>query len=1375
MWDCKGASGIETGDLLKLWEMTVGADADFSALSADESYKPSFELRAAASPPPKRADPFVTADLIGRGGIGEIFRARQVGLERDVALKRLRPEKAKSEQARSNFIAEAVVTGRLEHPNIVPIYSLGASSDGNAFLAMKLVGGQSWKSLLHEGQTRGLLEHLDILIQVCNAVAFAHSHQIVHNDLKPANVMVGRFGEVLVLDWGLAVDFHPEGPREDLVRHRDEIKSPLGTPHYMPPELALGQGRSIGPWTDVYLLGAILCEILTGSPPNRGASLIQVLNSAIFGEQRGYPADVPAELREICERALCIDPRDRHPTVTALQQDLRAYLSHKESQTITENARRELERCRQRSGGRLSESDINLLYDGFAEAVAGFRQARRLWAENPSATDGELEARRAYARAALVQGDLSLAEAQAAQLDDTLPETRELHEQIHNERQSRLQAQKSARRLKRYLGVTLACLLVGLSVGLVLLWIINSHIREQNSEILEQNAEIEAKNREIEAQNHEILEQQNYAQRRGEIAEAALNAMISEVQTRLLVRSDRAAQDVARRVLEVATSGWEQLRAADIAEERVSRATAMASLRIGELKLDARVELDSALVAFEAAQTTLRRLAAESPSDAAAKRDLYVALLHVADVRNRLGETQRARSIFEQATGIARRLKELRPADPQARADLSFVLEKLGKTLLATGELEAGRQAFAEAVAIDRALLADFGGVEDRLNLASSLGDLADAWQRTGDLDAALQAAEQSVELCREVRARDDFSVDPEPALALALAGLGNVAMVRGDSARARRCLLEAVELERSVLQRDPDNARLLRRLAAALGAMGDFLLYIDLPPEALVYLEESLQLCQRLAAAAPDDAAAVTLLSEGQSSVAAVALLRGDLARSEQLFLANLATLRGLIELDPRNLEHVRSLSNGLHNYAKLLLHLQRDALAVATFEQSLEILRGLHETSPTDIGVANDLGLALTNLGVLLLELGHPEAALDLHSEAQELLARGMQSDRANQECAYILGVCLANLGDTAAALERWPLAETRTLEGIALLRQVVAADSGHLRARQRLAQTTRDWGALLLQTLGQAEAALPYYLESLELWRELKLPQEVCYALQHLGAARQALGRVDAAAADFRAAAEQARLASLAESQRLAIELPCWQRLVDLLAGAGRLEEADQAFARAIELCRRFVALDTGAAGREQLVLLLADCAAFRAPRDPALSQSQLEEAWQLQRRAVTQTSPETAPELLLCELAGQLAFLYSQRQDVEGLDQRSQALEVLSEARTALARLRDAAPEDADTRQELLRAHNSLAVGHFLFEELDTSLKLWRLLAEQLQALGSVDEASVRAVQLATELLLQLAEGFATQALDDRSAECRTLAEQLRLALDKRALP
>jgi serine/threonine protein kinase len=242
---------------------------------------------------------------LGKGGMGVVYRAWNVALNRPVAIKTVQAAYRGNQSAIERFRAEAQITSQLQHPGIPPVHEMGTLPDGRPYLTMKLVKGRTLAELLQQrpdpNTDRG--RYLAIFEQVCHAVGYAHSHQVIHRDLKPANVMVGAHGEVQVMDWGLAkLLTQPTGPREtqpDLsqtVPLQTEIETPardssetrtgsvIGTPAYMPPEQAAGEVHRLGPRSDVFALGAILCQILTGRPPYRGSDANAVKIKAVRGE-----------------------------------------------------------------------------------------------------------------------------------------------------------------------------------------------------------------------------------------------------------------------------------------------------------------------------------------------------------------------------------------------------------------------------------------------------------------------------------------------------------------------------------------------------------------------------------------------------------------------------------------------------------------------------------------------------------------------------------------------------------------------------------------------------------------------------------------------------------------------------------------------------------------------------------------------------------------------------------------------------------------------------------------------------------------------------------------------------------------------------------
>ena len=252
---------------------------------------------------------FVVRETLGEGGMGVVRAAEQVSLGRQVAVKTVKGALAGNPQVTLRLLREAWLAGRVEHPNVVPIYDLGLDDAGRPHIAMRLVEGTSWDELLRDpelvrtrhGATDALEWHLRVLVQVTQAVSRAHAKGIVHRDIKPENVMIGEFGEVYLLDWGIAVSLvaDPEG-RLPLAA---DAKEAAGTPCYMAPEMLGGPQPLIDERTAVYLLGATLHEIVTGQPPHRGAEFGDMVRS-ILDSTPLFPPDVPRELAAICTRAM---------------------------------------------------------------------------------------------------------------------------------------------------------------------------------------------------------------------------------------------------------------------------------------------------------------------------------------------------------------------------------------------------------------------------------------------------------------------------------------------------------------------------------------------------------------------------------------------------------------------------------------------------------------------------------------------------------------------------------------------------------------------------------------------------------------------------------------------------------------------------------------------------------------------------------------------------------------------------------------------------------------------------------------------------------------------------------------------------------------
>ncbi len=373
---------------------------DVGLLDTHQSADPLLSIRPAPTPMFPEDEPLTAvrvgerdADLrttelilgreLGRGGMGVVRSAWQVALGREVAVKRL--HELHSPGARAGLLREARIIGALEHPNIPPVHLLGRDVDGRPLLMMKRIDGTPLSSMLDDpdhprwAMVRGarLDWCLQVLMQVANAVHFAHRHGYLHRDIKPENVMVGDFGEVYLLDWGIAA-------RIDDLRTDREAGRPMalvGTPAYLAPEMIDATAGYVGPRTDVYLLGGLLHHMLTGAPPHRGGDLIAVLLQS-FATEYTYPEGTPEALVDIARRALAPNPNERYEDPEQLRVALLDFLQTRSSVDLVRQAREKHRRLETLVDDRVAQYRI------FGECRFAYEEALRVTPDLPEARAG---------------------------------------------------------------------------------------------------------------------------------------------------------------------------------------------------------------------------------------------------------------------------------------------------------------------------------------------------------------------------------------------------------------------------------------------------------------------------------------------------------------------------------------------------------------------------------------------------------------------------------------------------------------------------------------------------------------------------------------------------------------------------------------------------------------------------------------------------------------------------------------------------------------------------------------------------------------------------------------------------------------------------
>ena len=631
---------------------------------------------------------FLLDDSVGSGGMGIVSRARQRSLDRDVAVKQVKAATSSNESDRNKFISEAVITGQLEHPNIIPVHDLGLASDGLPFYSMKLVKGQEWEDQIKDLSEE---ENLNILLQVSQAIAFAHSKDIIHRDLKPGNVMLGGYGEVLVMDWGLAA------------RLDSSDISPSGTPVYMPPETALqyldytkgpvGDKKSStrrvppGTYSDIYLLGGLLFKIITGRAPHRGKTTFECLKNA--ARNKIVKTSRRSELLDIAYKALATEPTNRHRDVNEFIEEIKSYKAHAQSNKIARQANQEL-RSAKKSIEENPQADIKQLYEQYNGARYGFENALELWPGNRRAAKRLVEAKRLHAETAYGHGDYDLA---LSLLDPEKDDDTELVAQV-----SKAQSQRERKlALFRTLQYGVASLLV-VSLGFIALSVVLG-LDAFNQRNIADAAKLEA------------TEQTRIADERKTEASAAKQEASVAIQESALAKSElkQARLDITRAKEDLANALDDTMAAKDAAELAVTAAN--------EAKVKAKIA--------ETARVTAVKQKQEATEDA-----------HFNDIRSKLAESgaYAAWKIFNQA---------FQPDERQAISQKNSKWMELTQRINWQNEAtELLRGLASPVVAIDasgqKLVVATSGeqGTQFAVYLGNDIGRPAVRWNHEGAIDA---------------------------------------------------------------------------------------------------------------------------------------------------------------------------------------------------------------------------------------------------------------------------------------------------------------------------------------------------------------------------------------------------------------------------------------------------------------------------------------------------------------------------------------------------------------------------------------------------------------------------------------------------------------
>ena len=657
-----------------------------------------------------------------RGGLGSVLIAFDEELRREVALKEIQERHADNPDSRSRFLVEAEITGGLEHPGVVPVYSLGQTPEGRPFYAMRFIRGESLRKAIERFhspehgpkdsgertlQLRGLLRRF---IDVCNALEYAHSRGVIHRDIKPDNIMLGPYGETLLVDWGLAKALdHIDAPSRTEEMPLRPISgagstptidgSAVGTPAFMSPEQAEGDLSRMGPASDVYSLGATLYQILTGLPPFTERNLFQVLLNVRNGEfppPRQVKPDVPPAMEAICLTAMARQSGDRYDSCRSLADDLEHWLADEPVGVYVEPWAVRLGRWARRHRTIVASTAVLLI-----TAVVGLTIGTILLKQAQSQT----ELQRRSALAGWREAERNEAEAKA----------------------QKSVAEQNAERARRNESLARE----------------NARIAQEKETLARLNADRAETQRSI-AENQRQVAERNFQQ-----AIAAVDALLTEVGEIDLVdvpQMEETRRDLLSKARDFYENFLEQNESSET-RQNVGRARS----RLGDIH-ELLGEYNDARSSYDAALEIQVPLAEANPEDDRLAADLARTQHKLGVLLKNMNAFEESETLLKNAMRSRAKLFEANNHNPEAKADLASSAYQLGAVLARlVGRRAEAEDLYNQAISLQREVVEGRdANDEEYRELARFLNNLALLFQGTNP-SSANATFEESVRLQRRL------------------------------------------------------------------------------------------------------------------------------------------------------------------------------------------------------------------------------------------------------------------------------------------------------------------------------------------------------------------------------------------------------------------------------------------------------------------------------------------------------------------------------------------------------------------------------------------------------------------------------------------------
>jgi serine/threonine-protein kinase len=888
-----------------------------------------------------------------RGGIGQVWVARDSELQRDVALKEIQPRYAERADHRARFVLEAEITGNLEHPGIVPVYSLGRNAKGQPYYAMRFIQGESLSVAIkrfHAGirdaggvsskrsrwtwgiEFRQLLRRF---LDVCDAIDFAHSRGVIHRDLKPANIMLGRYGETLVVDWGLAkLIGKQQGPSDQpdgefqpslagaAVATSDETQqgTTIGTPSYMSPEQARGAIDQLGPSTDVYSLGATLYELLTGKVAYPGEKVKEVLEKVIQGDfpaPRTVERSIPAALEAVCLKAMAHEPEQRFPSVRALAQDLEHWMA---DEPVTAYPERRLER------------------------LGRWLRQHRTWA--------------AAAVAGLV--GVSLVATVAAMV---IEGARRREALVRKEAEDNFMMAQSA--VEKYL--------TNVSENTLLKIQDSVDFRSLRQELLDTA---------LTYYKTFVSARSNDPNLRRQLANAYFR--VGEV------TKDIGSRPEAIEAFRSAQAIWESLAAANPQDDELQGHLADCHRAIGEQQRELG-DLQGAMTALGRSRATLERLAPSHTDVARYQSGLAECYLEIAVIEGQLQAGDHGLDILEKARAIQEKLIARNPADIKYRTKLAEMTNVLGFVHFKRLEFPAALRSFEEVQESCNSLLAQMTAGPKPVGLldllAVSYYNVAMIHVANRDYEKALASLEKSLENRAALTAANPSVMQFWEKLGRAYSEVADVQHKARQDDKAFASIEKSIEILAKLVDAHPGKASHHGALGRSLNVLGYLHDERRDNAKAIPELKKAVDQQQRAIDLSPDTNDYKSDLCNHLDNLGEQYVDLGQAELAAPYYSREIKIRHDLHAAHPGKRDYLLDLVDALLGYGIIQRHSGDSSGAQRTFRDAVTVLQPAADAAAGDEDIRSRLGYALTREAAALADLHQPARAVPLLRRAVEI----------------------------------------------------------------------------------------------------------------------------------------------------------------------------------------------------------------------------------------------------------------------------------------------------------------------------------------------------------------------------------------------------